>query len=173
MSVKNKILVPIDGSAFCTHIFPHLCRYFPPAQNEIVLLRVAEDPMGHVGMPRRPSGMEADLIEYDFPSRKDAVEARHPIFASQERESTVAELTLDMREEEKMLEAFGYDVHSEVRLDRARGEAIVQFIENHDVDIVAMTTHWRTGINKLIFGSVAQYVAQHISIPIVMIRPNA
>ena len=78
-----------------------------------------------------------------------------------------------MRKEEQMLELFGYEVHSEVRLDRARGEAIVQYIENHDVDIVAMTTHWRTGINKLIFGSVAQYVAQHIAIPIVMIRPEA
>ncbi len=171
MSNKNKILVPIDGSAFCTHIFPHLCRFFPPDQNEIILLRVAEDPAGRVGKPGRPATMEVDLFEY--PTRKELRQSQHPIFASQERESTVADLTLDMRKEEQMLELFGYEVHSEVRLDRARGEAIVQYIENHDVDIVAMTTHWRTGINKLIFGSVAQYVAQHISIPVIMIRPEA
>jgi nucleotide-binding universal stress UspA family protein len=38
--------------------------------------------------------------------------------------------------------------------------------------MVAMTTHWRRGIQKLIFGSVAQQVAGHVSVPIMMIRPE-
>ena len=38
--------------------------------------------------------------------------------------------------------------------------------------MVAMTTHWRTGIQKLIFGSVAQQIAGQINIPILMIRPD-
>ncbi|MCB0152307.1 MAG: universal stress protein, partial [Caldilineaceae bacterium] len=37
---------------------------------------------------------------------------------------------------------------------------------------IAMTTHWRRGIQKLIFGSVAQYVAAHTNTPIFMVRPE-
>lgn len=35
-------------------------------------------------------------------------------------------------------------------------EEIIKYIEFKPVDMVAMTTHWRTGIQKLIFGSVAR-----------------
>ncbi len=51
------------------------------------------------------------------------------------------------------------------------GEQIVEYVENHDVDMVAMTTHSRGGLNRLIFGSVAEYVSHHVSVPIMMVRP--
>ena len=170
MQSKRKILVPVDGSQFCTRIFPHLQNLFPPSENDIILLRVAHDPEGYVGKPSRPATAEMGVPIYN--THEDFKRGKHPIFASQARESAVADLTLDMLDEQHLLETLGYDVHVEIRLDHGRGQAIVQYINTHNIDAVAMTTHWRTGINKLIFGSVAQYVAQHVDIPVIMVRPE-
>ena len=40
------------------------------------------------------------------------------------------------------------------------------------IDLVAITTHWRRGLPRLIFGSVAQYLVSHIAIPVLMIAPK-
>jgi nucleotide-binding universal stress UspA family protein len=170
MQDKRCILVPVDGSAFSTQIFPDVRKLFPPDENEIVLLRVGQDPEGHVGRPPRLASAEIGVMSYQ--SRKDMQDATHPIYASQERESAVADLALDLRDEQSILENMGYDVTVEIRLDRERGPAIINYVDTHDVDAIAMTTHWRTGINKLIFGSVAQYVAQHTTVPVIMVRPE-
>jgi nucleotide-binding universal stress UspA family protein len=37
---------------------------------------------------------------------------------------------------------------------------------------VAMCTHSRRGINRLIFGSVTEYVSQHVSVPMLIMHPG-
>jgi nucleotide-binding universal stress UspA family protein len=41
------------------------------------------------------------------------------------------------------------------------------------VDLVAMTTHGRSGISRLIFGSVAEQVLRHVSVPVLLVRPTS
>lgn len=167
--MKHRVLVPIDGSQFSHQIVPQIRKFFPPEENEIILLRVGAPPEGHVGKPARPVAAGSSIASYD--SARQLELAHHPIYASQEQASAAAQLELGMSDDERELEAAGYAVSTVIRFRREKGAAIVDYINNHDVDIVAMTTHWRTGLNKLIFGSVTQYVAQHINIPIVMLRP--
>ena len=40
---KQRILVPNDGSAFCRQIYPHLLKFFPPEETELILLRVGHE----------------------------------------------------------------------------------------------------------------------------------
>ncbi|MCB0045973.1 MAG: universal stress protein [Caldilineaceae bacterium] len=164
------ILVPMDGSVFCKQIFPHLQNLFPPTDNKLILLRVGDNADGMVGKPPRPVSPDMSVESYE--TQRDVRSAAHPIYASQAWESAVAELDMDMLDERQALEEMGYDVTVEIRLGRERGPAIVKYIDTHDIDAIAMTTHWRTGIPKLIFGSVAQYVAQHTSLPVLMVRPE-
>jgi nucleotide-binding universal stress UspA family protein len=165
---KHRVLIPNDGSTFCRQIYPHIEKFLPPEETELILLRVGHHPEGLVGAPPRPAGMDVALTMFD--SHQDAELAAHPIFASQEWESAQAEIRRTMLEDAHVLEAAGYEVSVEVRFGD-RGEAIVHYIQNNEVDLIAMTTHWRTGLQKLIFGSVAQYVAAHVNVPILMIRP--
>ncbi|MBW7885481.1 MAG: universal stress protein [Caldilineaceae bacterium] len=166
---KHVVLVPNDGSEFCRQIYPHLMKLCHPEETRIILLRVGEPPEGHVATPPRPAGYDSGLTMYA--SHGDATMALHPIYASQEWESAVAEIQSELMVDLHRLEAAGYDVEIEVRFGD-RGEEIVKFVENNDVDLIAMTTHWRTGIQKLIFGSVAQYVAGHASVPVLMVHPQ-
>ena len=96
---------------------------------------------------------------------------RIPSYASQEYDSAEAEIKRTMIDDAHELQEAGYDVKVEVRFGD-RGEEIIKYIEHNPVDMVAMTTHWRTGIQKLIFGSVAQEVAGHVTVPVMMIRPE-
>ena len=46
----------------------------------------------------------------------------------------------------------------------ARG--IVDFARKHDVDLIALSTHGRTGLRRLALGSVAEAVLRHSPIPV-------
>jgi nucleotide-binding universal stress UspA family protein len=70
------------------------------------------------------------------------------------------------------LEAAGFDVELAVRFGNDRGETIVEYVAERQIDLVAITTHWRRGLPRLIFGSVAQYLVSHIAIPVLMIAPK-
>lgn len=166
---KQRILVPNDGSAFCRQIYPHLLKFFPPEETELILLRVGHAPSGLVPAPPRPAGYDGRAATYA--SHRDANLALHPIYASQEWDSAAAEIRAELAGDMHLLEQAGYTVTLEVRFGD-RGEEIVKFADHRAVDAIAMTTHWRTGIQKLIFGSVAQYVAAHGSAPIFMVRPE-
>ena len=170
MKTKHNVLVPVDGSQFSHQIIPHLREFFPPEENEITLLRVGAPPEGHVGKPPRPAAINSNVAMYG--TVKELEEVNHPIYASQEQASAAAELELGLLADEHELASAGYTVHMVVRFNREKGPAIVNYINTHNVDIVAMTTHWRTGLDKFVRGSVAQYVAQHITIPITMVRPQ-
>ncbi len=165
----QRILVPNDGSDFCRQIYPHLLKFFPPEQAELILLRVGDAPSGHTPLPPRPTGYDASMSMYA--SNRDANLALHPIYASQEWESAVAEVRSELSGDIHLLQQAGYAVELEVRYGD-RGDEIVKYVENHDIDAVAMTTHWRRGVQKLIFGSVAQHVAARISVPIFMVHPQ-
>jgi nucleotide-binding universal stress UspA family protein len=166
---KHRILVPNDGSQFCRQIYPQITKFIPPEDTELILLRVGHQPEGLVGTPPRPAAMNVSVPMYDTP--RDAEYAAHPIFASQEYDSAAAEIKRSMIADAHELQEAGYAVKVEVRFGD-RGEEIIKYIEHNPVDMVAMTTHWRTGIQKLIFGSVAQEVAGHVTVPVMMIRPE-
>jgi nucleotide-binding universal stress UspA family protein len=52
------------------------------------------------------------------------------------------------------------------------GRAIVDYAEKSDIDLIAIATHSRSGINRMIFGSVAEYVIRNSKLPILLIRPK-
>jgi nucleotide-binding universal stress UspA family protein len=55
-------------------------------------------------------------------------------------------------------------------LEGAAGEAIVDEAEGLGADMIAMTTHGRTGLGRLVLGSVAAYVVGHATCPVLLTR---
>jgi nucleotide-binding universal stress UspA family protein len=55
-------------------------------------------------------------------------------------------------------------------LEGPAGEMIVDEAEGLHAEMVAMTTHGRTGLGRLVLGSVADYVIQHTTCPVLLVR---
>ena len=159
---QHRVLIPLDGSDFSRAIFDYVLKFLPASENCLILLRVGDPPEGHVAYPARLATPDAPVAMFNKA-------AYHPIYASQERHSAEAEFQREMQHDIRRLEQAGYRVTSHVRFGEP-GEEIVAFAKVNAVELVAMTTHWRRGVNRLIFGSVAHYVAQHLSIPVMNVR---
>lgn len=73
---------------------------------------------------------------------------------------------------EERLRAEGFVVDSHVRYgDDA--EEIVDHAAQNDIDLIAMTTHGRSGVKRFLLGSVAEKVLRHATKPIFLVRCNA
>ena len=164
----NRILIPHDGSDFSYQIFTHIVKLVSPKDSELVLLRVIPNPSGMTGAPPRP--MSVDVTTPMFNSGTDAEYANHPIYASQELESLESETTEALDEDARPLRTAGYTVSIHCRIGDAAQE-IVKFAQSERIDAIAMTTHGRSGLSRIIFGSVAHAVLRDIAIPIILLRP--
>ncbi len=49
-------------------------------------------------------------------------------------------------------------------------EEIVGYVEEHDIDLVVLGTHGRTGLDRLLLGSVAEKVVRLSSAPVLTVR---
>ena len=50
------------------------------------------------------------------------------------------------------------------------GPVIVKFAKENDCDMIVIATHGRTGVIRLVFGSVAEYVIRHSQVPVVSLK---
>lgn len=145
---KKKVLVPIADSEFSLHVLPYVTRLLEPDRNELILLHVAPVP-GPV-----------------------IVEERVLVYADQETASLEAERRSSLQPYVRALEKIGYTVTPVVSFGDAASE-IERFVDEENVDLVAMCTHGRTGLERMLLGSVAQHVVHHVDIPVLLIRPSA
>lgn len=181
MSDKKTVVVPIDGSAFSQQVLPHLGRFLDPSQTKIILLRVAkagahtitsEDEEERESLPLMISGATAyTQVRPSMPkSGPDTASLEGSVYASQIEEQTVQAIVDSLQPVKKQLEAEGYGVEIAARLGEPTTR-IVEFLNEEHVDLVAMTTHCRSGLGRVFLGSVAQYVIHHAGVPIFLVRP--
>jgi nucleotide-binding universal stress UspA family protein len=52
------------------------------------------------------------------------------------------------------------------------GHEIVKTIESENIDLVIMGSHSRRGLERVIFGSVAEYVVRHSPMPVLVVNPH-
>ena len=147
---KLKVLIPVDGTEFSEAIFPQLPKFAPPAKTEILLLRVA------VLVPPPSTGTS------DFVTTKYS-----PLVAEGNVRHTLRE---EMVPEANTLAKMGYTVVREVGFGEP-AQQIIFYADISKADLIAMTTHGREGISRLIVGSVAESVLHKSKVPVLMVRP--
>lgn len=150
--IKNTVLIPIDGSHFSLQILNYVTRFLSPADNELILLHVAEEP--HV-------------VEVEEPGFEDLT-----IYVDQAEASLRTSFDDDMLLHVRALERTGFAVSTDVRFGEPIPE-IERFIEEEEVDLVAMTTHGRTGLSRMMYGSVAEHVLHQATVPVMLYRTFA
>jgi nucleotide-binding universal stress UspA family protein len=143
-NMYKRVLIPVDGSEVAEAIVPFIIDIAGPLDMEVVLLRV-NTPV----MPVAIEGSRHVMLE--------DIEGRH-------REA-LAYLTSLAKE----MQTKGLRVETVVR----RGEPVSEILNAARVvsaDLIAMTTHGRTGPARLLFGSVAEGVLRQADIPVFLMR---
>jgi nucleotide-binding universal stress UspA family protein len=80
----------------------------------------------------------------------------------QKAEAYVAEVAGRLRDA-------GIPIHTAVRYGEA-AEEILEHIGVNAIDLVAMSTHGRSGLTRLVLGSVAEQVVHHATVPVLLMR---
>jgi len=52
-------------------------------------------------------------------------------------------------------------------------EEIVKFSNEEQIDLIVISTHGRSGLAKILLGSVAEKVVRYSSVPVLTVKPNA
>jgi nucleotide-binding universal stress UspA family protein len=67
----------------------------------------------------------------------------------------------------------GLPVKRAVILSENPAEVIIEYAREHQIDLIAMATHGRSGLSRAVQGSVATEVMQSGVAPVLMVRPSS
>lgn len=140
----KRAVVPLDGSPVAEAIIPFVLEIAGPLDMEIVLVRVLQ--------PLPPQ-----VIEGSRHVVVDDVEARRL-----DAQEYLAPLAVELR-------AKGIRAQTQVRRGDPAGE-IAAAAHETGADLIAMTTHGRSGLGRLVFGSVAEAVLRRAQLPVFLMR---
>jgi nucleotide-binding universal stress UspA family protein len=139
----------------------------PPSEGRLRVLvpldgsRLAEAALEAAAALAPPARLELLLLRVAAPP--------DPIFARPPASRTVAGR---MRAAERLrpLRAAGAVVTSEARPGRDPAAAIAAVARERSCHLIAMATHGRSGLGRLVFGSVAEQVVRHAPCPALLVR---
>lgn len=142
----KRILVPLDGSPLSEAVLPHAQALAKSEGAEIILLRVPVNPVVEFSFSD-PAIAETVIEEIEYETKKyiEALSAK--------------------------LETAGLRVSFLIR-EGPVAETILAVAEAMQVDMIAMSTHGRSGIQRWVMGSVADRVIGHSEVPVMLIRPQ-
>lgn len=142
----KKILVPLDGSKFAEAVLPHAQTLAKNEGAEIILLTI----------PAIPS---VDFI------------ARNPGVLRNAIEETEIKTGKYLDTKVTNLKKKGVKVKGILR-EGPISETILDVANEVQADMIAMSTHGRTGVTRWLMGSVADDVVHNTHIPVVLVHPN-
>lgn len=140
----RKILVPLDGSKTAEGVLPHAKALAYSEGAQLILLTVAANP----------------ALDYAFSD---------PGIAQRAEEEEQSRSKKYMAQVETNLKAAGFKVSVVLRVG-AVADVILRTAEELQADVIAMSTHGRTGPARWLLGSVAERVVRSSKVPVMLIR---
>jgi len=156
--VYGKILVPLDGSKLAEVVLPYVQELAQRFDSEVTLIHVVV-PLSKLVAETMPATLEATGAGAAF-GLEAASEA-----LKVEQEGARSYLAKVV----KRLKGRQIKVRAEI-VEGVAGDAIVEYAHGHAMDLIAMSTHGRSGLRRLVFGSVADQVLRQAVTPVLLIR---
>lgn len=141
-----RVLATLDGSRLARAVLEPAARLAATLRAELLLLRVVEPPQytSLYGLPPLEYDLEADLERARRDLERSAEQVR------------------------------GRGLAVRVLADSGRpGPTIAAVAHEQGVDTIAMATHGRGGLTRLLMGSVASEVLHRARVPLLLVRPEA
>jgi universal stress protein A len=144
----RRILLPTDFSGCANYAFPYAAAIARATQAKIVCVHVVEQVVPAVGYTGLADPMPiADMSE----QLEDSAERELP--------------RLTDCEELSGLEVDEVIVHGDAAAE------IVRVAGEQEADLIVISSHGRTGLGRMIFGSTAEAVVRHASCPVLVVKP--
>jgi nucleotide-binding universal stress UspA family protein len=167
----KKILVPLDGSALSASVLPHVAKLAHGTRATVTLLTVAATPervervrvaAGKVQSVGQFSNVALQEMHY-IPEGETGEQAIDR--AKEGADSYLAQAAMPLRQA-------GVEVSHDVAVSDDPVEAIAQFAESGGYDLLAMATHGREGISRLVTGSFTGKLLDRLNIPLLLVKPS-
>ena len=146
----QKILVCLDGSKLAEQILPYAAEQAARFGSSLVLFQVVS-----LASVPTPTGIESVPVAIPNDQLANAEAAARDYLNG---------LALPLRDKVMKVQCVTMVGHP--------AESIVSYAEENKFDLVAIATHGRSGLRRLVFGSVADYVIRKSGLPILLIKPK-
>jgi nucleotide-binding universal stress UspA family protein len=147
VAALKRIVAPLDGSALAEKILPHVAALAKSMDLEIVLLRAYDLPA--------LSYYESDAYVPDWAELARAVQQNAQEYLDQVQ---------------RRLGAEGLRRVSTLLIQGGAAPNIIEVAKQTSESLVALCTHGRSGLGRLVLGSVANRVVRHSESPVLVIR---
>ena len=142
------ILVPLDGSAFSETALAYATNLAQKFSAELLLVYV----------------MDQSYIQ---------LAAELPNLYTQFHLAQREQYTIYLTEQVESLLAQGIQAQWELVDKGGVSASIIDLATEKGCDLIVMSTHGRAGMQRFMFGSVAERVVRHARVPVLLIRPEA
>ena len=144
MITIKSILCPIDFSDASTNAFRYACEFAKAMGSKIIFLNVVE-----------PRPMVADMTLNYIPLEEDLAKAA----------------TEDLKPLVQEAESKGIAVQADVMIGTPADLILSQAAE-FDASIIIMGSHGKTGLSRLLMGSVAEAIVRKAKIPVLIVKAD-
>ncbi len=141
----KRVLVALDGSRLAEKILPRVVELAKKIHLEVVLVRVWSPPLGSEG--------------YGMPNFERLTEE-----ITEEAKGYLEEKVCELKKE-------GLESVSPVLLEGDPAQEIINFAKQTPEGLAVMCTHGRSGLNRLVLGSVTDRVVRYSASPVLVIPP--
>jgi len=152
--MKKKVLVPLDGSDLAACTLSHVKDLANSGIiDEVTLLNVMEP----IGIPM-DEGFNVSSLKNMQQLRDEHRASSRRYLDSQKNDLAVAGIKVKTDTVESNINVAG---------------TITEYAGKNQMELIVIATHGRTGLKKLLLGSVASGVVQQSNVPVYLIRPAA
>lgn len=149
----HTIAVPLDGSVYAEAALPYAKELARDFDAELLLVRVAETAQVYSMMSPEPvGGASAEAI-------------------NEVTEQLVSETRDYLEATATAVRAEGFNVKTEA-LEGFPADQLMALEREMAVNVIVMATHGRSGLGRIVFGSVADRILKNGTTPILMIKPS-
>ena len=142
----KRILVPLDGSARAQRTLPVAARLAHASDGTVVLLQVVEPVTDFVSYPAVDPWLIQSTRDTELEEARTYLESLTHVDSLQ-------------------------NVHTETTVIVGQAAAaILSVVQTHHIDLIVMYSHGYTGMKRLVLGSIAEKVAHHASVPVLLLR---
>ena len=152
----SKIMLTLDGSEFSKQAAPHAFAVARRFNSKLVLYTVIDNSHNPRNLP---------LLEEDIVQLESGIDRHLRAWAERAEQEMQALVEADggwsADQIEIAIEAYNNP-----------SEAIVEFAEKEEIDLIVICTHGRGGLKRQLYGSVADLVLRHAPCPVMMVRAS-
>ena len=147
----QKIIVPLDGSELAECVLPHVSTVVKGCDRsaEVLFVQAVKPLTIPYGRGEAKVTSIEQLQEFEVHNQTDA-------------EKYLGEIVARFRKE-------GVNARAEVIHGRA-AEEIGEFISKNDADLVIIASHGRSGVSRLLWGSVTDRLLHSVCVPVLVVR---